>query len=61
MARFWPSARSNKIPASRDEGVVVNLPPLDMQDHLVDLYFTYVHPIFPVIHKGRFMREYSEW
>ncbi|OAX40867.1 hypothetical protein K503DRAFT_567355 [Rhizopogon vinicolor AM-OR11-026] len=60
MARFWPSAKINKIPAPPDEGVIVDLPSLAMQDHLVDLYFTYAHPVFPVIHKGRFMREYSE-
>jgi len=61
MARFWPSAKTNKIPVPRDEGVSIDLPPLAMQDHLVDLYFTYVHPVFPVIHKGRFIREYNEW
>ncbi|KAG1757862.1 fungal-specific transcription factor domain-containing protein [Suillus lakei] len=60
MARFWPSAKPNIVPAPPVEGVVVNLPPLVVQDHLVDLYFTYVHPVFPVIHKGRFLREYSE-
>jgi hypothetical protein len=61
MARFWPSAKPNSIPVPPVEDVVVNLPPLVVQDHLVDLYFTHAHPVFPVIHKGRFMREYSEW
>ncbi|KAG1871132.1 fungal-specific transcription factor domain-containing protein [Suillus tomentosus] len=61
MARFWPSAKSNAVPVPPAEGVVVNLPSLVVQDHLVDLYFTYAHPFFPVIHKGRFLREYSEW
>ncbi|KAG2075201.1 hypothetical protein BDR04DRAFT_1092068 [Suillus decipiens] len=61
MARFWPSAKSNTIPVPPVEGVVVNLPSLAMQDHLIHLYFTYAHPFFPVIHKGRFLREYNEW
>jgi hypothetical protein len=61
MARFWPSAKPNTNPIPPVEGVVVNLPSLVVQDHLVDLYFTYAHPVFPVIHKGRFLREYSEW
>ncbi|KAG0702716.1 fungal-specific transcription factor domain-containing protein [Suillus ampliporus] len=61
MARFWPSAKTNTIPAPPDEGVIISLPPLVVQDHLVDLYFTYAHPVFPVIHMGRFLREYSEW
>lgn len=61
MARFWPSAKPNAMPVPPVEGVVVNLPSLVVQDHLVDLYFTYAHPVFPVIHKGRFLREYSEW
>jgi hypothetical protein len=61
MARFWPSAKARATAAPRNEGVIIDLPPFIVQDHLVDLYFTYAHPIFPVIHKDRFMREYSEW
>ncbi|KAG2045142.1 fungal-specific transcription factor domain-containing protein [Suillus americanus] len=60
MARFWPSAKPNTTPVPPVEDVVVNLPSLAVQDHLVDLYFTHAHPVFPVIHKGRFLREYNE-
>jgi len=38
------------------EGVTsVQLPTLDVQHHLVNLYFTYVHPFFPVVHKQHFL------
>ncbi|PCH33995.1 hypothetical protein WOLCODRAFT_87174 [Wolfiporia cocos MD-104 SS10] len=34
------------------------LPPIDVQNHLVSLYFTYVHPFFPVIHKQHFLENF---
>lgn len=37
----------------------VKMPPMDLQEHLVDLYFTYMHPIFPVIHKEQFLLEWA--
>jgi hypothetical protein len=30
------------------------LPSLEHQKTLLDLYFTYVHPIMPILHKGLF-------
>ncbi|KAH8099263.1 fungal-specific transcription factor domain-containing protein [Cristinia sonorae] len=38
----------------------IALPPPDVQDHLMSLYFTYVHPFFPVIHKSSFLALYNE-
>ncbi|KAF9337225.1 hypothetical protein BG006_005797 [Podila minutissima] len=34
------------------------LPPRDLAEHLIDCYFSYVHPNLPIIHKPTFMRQY---
>ncbi|KAF9968043.1 hypothetical protein BGZ70_007055 [Mortierella alpina] len=34
------------------------LPPRDLADHLIDCYFTFIHPYMPVLHKPTFMRQY---
>ena len=44
---------------SEEEDVAVQLPSLDQQSHLLQLYFTYVHPFFPVIHKQDFLCHYN--
>jgi len=36
------------------QSVSHSLPPIDEQDHLLCLYFTHVHPPFPIIHKAAF-------
>ncbi len=36
----------------------VNLPDIATQDNLINLYFTYVHPCFPVVHKSGFLSAY---
>lgn len=36
------------------------LPDMQTQDHLITLYFTYVHHFFPVIHKSSFLVTYYE-
>ncbi|EED85250.1 predicted protein [Postia placenta Mad-698-R] len=36
----------------------IALPSLDIQRHLVQLYFIYVHPFFPVIHKSHFLANF---
>lgn len=36
------------------------LPSAELQDHLIDLYFKYVHPFIPVINRIEFMEEYRE-
>lgn len=57
MARVWPPSKFGiqSYPAAH---VHVELPPQHVQDKLIDLYFTNIHPIFPVIHKTRFLAEY---
>jgi hypothetical protein len=34
------------------------LPSAAVQDHLIGIYFTHVHPVIPVVHKSRFMAWY---
>jgi len=58
MARVWPPSKFgiDTYPADTPD---LRLPSQDVQDRLIDLYFTYIHPIFPVIHKTRFLSEYE--
>ncbi|KAF9982941.1 Transcriptional activator of fatty acid utilization, partial [Modicella reniformis] len=34
------------------------LPPRDLADHLIECYWTFVHPHLPIVHKPTFMRQY---
>ena len=42
-----------------EEDIGVELPPPDVQSFLLHLYFAYVHPFFPIIHKQDFLHCYS--
>ncbi|KAG0086721.1 Transcriptional activator of fatty acid utilization [Podila epicladia] len=33
-------------------------PPTDLAEHLIDIYFKFVHPHLPVLHKNSFLRQY---
>ncbi|KAH7910437.1 fungal-specific transcription factor domain-containing protein [Hygrophoropsis aurantiaca] len=59
MARFWPPAKTYLPHLLPEESSAIELPSIEVQDHLIDLYFEHVHVIFPVIHKTRFLREYN--
>jgi hypothetical protein len=58
MARVWPPSRFgfSSYPLSQQS---IDLPPQDTQDSLLELYFTNIHPTFPVLHKTRFLTEYN--
>ncbi|KAI0321361.1 fungal-specific transcription factor domain-containing protein [Amylostereum chailletii] len=56
MARVWPPALNQFIP---EQNVDVNMPPIATQRHLLDLYFTYVHPQYPIIHKTLFWIDFE--
>ena len=58
MARVWPPSRFGfpSYPLSQQS---IDLPSQDTQDHLLELYFANIHPTFPVLHKTRFLTEYS--
>lgn len=58
MARVWPPSRFG-IPTYPLSQQIIDLPPQDTQDRLLELYFSNIHPTFPVIHKTRFLTEYN--
>ncbi|KAH9937305.1 fungal-specific transcription factor domain-containing protein [Fomitopsis serialis] len=61
---FWkfPPIKQEDAPDKLDDykeaDSHVQLPPLEVQRHLVDLYFAWVHPFFPVIHKQHFLADF---
>ncbi|KAF9530638.1 fungal-specific transcription factor domain-containing protein [Crepidotus variabilis] len=57
-ARVWPPLPSGSKAANESE-FLSSLPSQDRQSHLLDLYFTYVHPFFPVIHKRSFLETFK--
>lgn len=59
MARVRPPSQFYMKPNPVFDASDISLPPQKLQDELIDIYFTYVHPIFPVIHKSRFLSEYQ--
>ncbi|KAH9950872.1 fungal-specific transcription factor domain-containing protein [Amylocystis lapponica] len=50
---------SEQFEGGPDDDPHLLLVPVDMQARLVELYFTYVHPFFPVLHKQHFMSEFN--
>jgi hypothetical protein len=58
MARVWPPSKFG-IQTYPMVETGFELPPQPDQDELIELYFTNIHPIFPVIHKTRFLAEYN--
>lgn len=46
---------SDRLGDLRQADTHIQLPPLEAQHHLIDLYFAWVHPFFPVIHKEQFL------
>ncbi|KAF9055831.1 fungal-specific transcription factor domain-containing protein [Panaeolus papilionaceus] len=57
MARVWPPSKFG-ITTYPHGPVDTELPPQHIQEELLDVYFTNIHPVFPVIHKTRFLSEY---
>lgn len=56
MARVWPPAANQFIP---EDSVDIEMPPLAVQRHLLELYFTYVHTQLPTVHKTLFWSEFE--
>ena len=52
-----PSARNSKKHA---EDFAARLPDITTQELLVELYFTYVHPSLPIVHKTTFMEDFRK-
>ncbi|KAJ7675340.1 fungal-specific transcription factor domain-containing protein [Mycena rosella] len=58
MARVWPPIK-DPTQLIHEENLDIELPQPQVQEHLLQLYFTYIHPVFPLIHKTRFLTEYN--
>ena len=67
-ARVWPPvapssalniARAQEA-ESREREARARLPPRDIQEHLLDLYFTHVHPFLPIVHKRTFLEDFKK-
>lgn len=58
MARVWPPSKEFAALTVQEEDIEVTLPPVHVQDRLIDLFFTYIHPVAPILHKKRFLAEY---
>ncbi|KAJ7751211.1 fungal-specific transcription factor domain-containing protein [Mycena maculata] len=59
MARVWPPIK-DPTQLIQEEDMDIGLPPPQIQEHLLQLYFTYIHPVFPLLHKTRFLTEYNK-
>jgi hypothetical protein len=59
MAGVWPPSSIRPVRLEKEEDIEIHLPPLADQDRLLQLYFIYVHPNFPVVHKRKFLEEWE--
>ncbi|EPQ54209.1 hypothetical protein GLOTRDRAFT_122008 [Gloeophyllum trabeum ATCC 11539] len=59
MARVWPHAPHGILRYPEEDSVHVAWPPIPEQDRLVEMYFTYFHPSFPVLDQKLFMEAYE--
>ncbi|KAL1969106.1 hypothetical protein VTN77DRAFT_360 [Rasamsonia byssochlamydoides] len=63
---FWPRSKrttfrtEDEIVSAADAVAGGILPSLSVQDKLLDAYWTYIHPCFPVIHKETFLFQLSK-
>ena len=56
--RKWPRAKDDVAHLLQEEHDVA-MPPMHVQELLVDLYFTYMHPSLPMIHKTQFLADWK--
>ena len=56
--RKWPRAKDDVAHLLQEEHDVA-MPPMHVQERLVDLYFTYMHPSLPMIHKAQFLADWK--
>ena len=57
-AQKWPRAKDDVAHLLQEEHDV-EMPPMHVQERLVDLYFTYMHPSLPMIHKAQFLANWN--
>ncbi|EPQ51953.1 hypothetical protein GLOTRDRAFT_65551 [Gloeophyllum trabeum ATCC 11539] len=58
-SRVWPPLPDNRLPTKQEEEFMTRLPDVATQEHLLDLYFTYVHTALPIIHKKKFLEDFK--
>ncbi|THH33158.1 hypothetical protein EUX98_g1067 [Antrodiella citrinella] len=60
---IWKFRSPKSDPTSSESNaepyIPIHWPPSVVQDHLIHLYFTYVHPFYPVVHKSSFLGLYN--
>ncbi|VDB85141.1 unnamed protein product [Peniophora sp. CBMAI 1063] len=54
----WPPLPNGLAPVEREEALPISLPDAQSQEGLLELYFTYVHPSLPVLHKQAFLDDF---
>ena len=54
----WPRAKDDVAHLLQEEHDVA-MPPMHVQERLVNLYFTYMHPSMPMIHKAQFLADWK--
>jgi hypothetical protein len=54
-ARVWPPLPGSSQFSNHEEDFDIVMPDQQMQTHLMELYWTYVHPALPVVHKQSFI------
>ncbi|KAI0293914.1 fungal-specific transcription factor domain-containing protein [Russula brevipes] len=54
---IWRFPKARVWPPLPDEDVSVTLPDTAIQDELLEIYFAYVHPALPILHKQSFLQE----
>lgn len=54
----WPPLPKGHAHAEPDEMIPISLPDAQSQEGLLELYFTYVHPSLPVLHKQAFLDDF---
>ncbi|KAI0943292.1 hypothetical protein AcW1_002495 [Taiwanofungus camphoratus] len=58
-ARVWPPLPPSAIKQAKGlEEFAPTLPNQEEQELLLELYFTYVHPVLPIVHKRTFMEDF---
>jgi len=58
-ARVWPPLPPTLQTRSKsDDEFASRLPSVEIQEHLIELYFTYVHAILPIVHKSSFLEAF---
>ena len=65
MAKFWPGPAPNTRVQKDEVGHIraveqsIRMPPVEVQDHLIQVFFTYANPSVPVLDEESFMSQYE--